>query len=135
MVIFTKKEITFNPCLLPLCVQNAVILFHKNSLETIKKNLSILFDEFIAGDKKRITTEKNRCLKCPHQSLSRSQLKIINAINLGLNNNETAKNLGIDHRTVYSHKLRIMKKFQLENNQELIRFSSIVMRRTSLYFN
>ncbi|WP_317486934.1 helix-turn-helix domain-containing protein [Klebsiella michiganensis] len=66
---------------------------------------------------------------------ARSQLKIINAINLGLNNNETAKNLGIDHRTVYSHKLRIMKKFQLENNQELIRFSSIVMRRTSLYFN
>ena len=56
VVIFTKKEITFNPCLLPLCVQNAVILFHKNSLETIKKNLSILFDE-------RITTEKNRCLK------------------------------------------------------------------------
>ncbi|HDV9047982.1 TPA: LuxR family transcriptional regulator, partial [Klebsiella michiganensis] len=43
--------------------------------------------------------------------------------------------LGIDHRTVYSHKLRIMKKFQLENNQELIRFSSIVMRRISLYFN
>lgn len=37
VVIFTKKEITFNPCLLPLCVQNAVILFHKNSLETIKK--------------------------------------------------------------------------------------------------
>lgn len=135
VVIFTKKEITFNPCLLPLCVQNAVILFHKNSLETIKKNLSILFDEFVAGDKKRITIEKNRCLKCPHQSLSRSQLKIINAINIGLNNNETAKNLGIDPRTVYSHKLRIMKKFQLENNQELIRFSSIVMRRTSLYFN
>jgi hypothetical protein len=37
VVIFTKKEITFNPSLLPLCVQNAVILFHKSSLETIKK--------------------------------------------------------------------------------------------------
>lgn len=129
IIIFTAEEVTLDTSLLPFCIQNCVFLSNKSSLAKIKKSLSVSLDEFITGKKKYLTTENHRCLKCPHQSLSRSQQKIVNAINIGLNNNETAQKLGIDHRTVYSHKVRIMKKFRLETNQELIRFCSMVMKK------
>lgn len=104
IIIFTAKEVTLNTSLLPFCIQNCLFLSNNSSLAKIKKYLSVTLDEFITK-KKHLTTENHRCLKCPHQSLSRSQQKIVNAINIGLNNNEAAQKLGIDHRTVYSHKV------------------------------
>ncbi|HHC4524850.1 TPA: LuxR C-terminal-related transcriptional regulator, partial [Klebsiella pneumoniae] len=35
--------------------------------------------------------------------------------------------LGISHKTVFSHKINIMKKFQIATKQELTRFSSVAL--------
>lgn len=128
-IILTAKEITFNTDLLPLCIQESILLYKKSNLSTLTKILSNKIDELVTGKRINISKNKKRCLKCPHQSLSQSQLKVINSVHIGLNNHETAQKLGISHKTVYSHKLRIMKKFHMETHQELTKLSSIIMEK------
>ncbi|MDE8827309.1 LuxR C-terminal-related transcriptional regulator, partial [Klebsiella pneumoniae] len=38
-----------------------------------------------------------------------------------------AQKLGISHKTIFSHKINIMKKFQIATKQELTRFSSVAL--------
>ncbi|MGK0981055.1 response regulator transcription factor, partial [Klebsiella pneumoniae] len=54
-------------------------------------------------------------------------LYIINAIRTGMNNQQIAQKLGISHKTIFSHKINIMKKFQIATKQELTRFSSVAL--------
>ncbi|WP_201285663.1 response regulator transcription factor, partial [Klebsiella pneumoniae] len=73
-----------------------------------------------------------RCLKCPRLTLTKSQLYIIDAIKTGMNNQQIAQELGISHKTVFSHKINIMKKFQIDTKQELARFSAIALALSSI---
>ncbi|WP_162550899.1 LuxR C-terminal-related transcriptional regulator, partial [Klebsiella pneumoniae] len=43
------------------------------------------------------------------------------------NNQQIAQKLGISHKTIFSHKINIMKKFQIATKQELTRFSSVAL--------
>ncbi|WP_211777787.1 helix-turn-helix transcriptional regulator, partial [Klebsiella sp. 28] len=45
----------------------------------------------------------------------------------GMNNQQIAQKLGISHKTIFSHKINIMKKFQIATKQELTRFSSVAL--------
>ncbi|EMG3209630.1 helix-turn-helix transcriptional regulator, partial [Klebsiella pneumoniae] len=71
--------------------------------------------------------DSRRCVKCPRLTLTKSQLYIIDAIRTGMNNQQIAQKLGISHKTIFSHKINIMKKFQIATKQELTRFSSVAL--------
>ncbi|PLP43238.1 helix-turn-helix transcriptional regulator, partial [Klebsiella variicola] len=47
-------------------------------------------------------------------------------------NQQIAQELGISHKTVFSHKINIMKKFQIDTKQELARFSAIALALSSI---
>lgn len=134
-IILAQKEITVNTYTLPLCIQEAILLYKKINIDTISKVLSTNIDELVTGKRSKIPKDKKRCLRCPHQRLSESQMKVINSVYIGLNNHQTAQMLGISHKTVYSHKSGIMKKFKLETHQELIRLSSIIMEKMHCSFH
>ncbi|MCP5898777.1 LuxR C-terminal-related transcriptional regulator, partial [Klebsiella pneumoniae] len=71
--------------------------------------------------------EEMTCLFAPSLTLTKSQLYIIDAIRTGMNNQQIAQKLGISHKTIFSHKINIMKKFQIATKQELTRFSSVAL--------
>ena len=53
--------------------------------------------------------------------LSRREREILTLIGDGLSNKETARRLGISHRTVEIHRARVIEKLHTESLPELLR--------------
>ncbi|MGQ8502459.1 helix-turn-helix transcriptional regulator, partial [Klebsiella pneumoniae] len=97
--------------------------------DALRMNMMISYQELVRTFPSCGGLEKDsrRCVKCPRLTLTKSQLYIINAIRTGMNNQQIAQKLGISHKTIFSHKTNIMKKFQIATKQELTRFSSVAL--------
>ena len=114
-----------------VCVMPVFISINAD-LSSIKKQIAnrlTALSKPVAGGAEK---DSRRCLKCPRLTLTKSQLYIIDAIKTGMNNQQIAQELGISHKTVFSHKINIMKKFQIDTKQELARFSAIALALSSI---
>ncbi|MBZ9579778.1 response regulator transcription factor [Klebsiella quasivariicola] len=123
--IFVSKTELVRADRLPLCLQNATFINKNTDLHSLKKLIAYRLAELIRPKIVESEPDSRRCLKCPRLTLTKSQLFIIDAINTGMSNQQIAQELGISHKTVFSHKINIMKKFQIDTRQELARFSSV----------
>ncbi|CAM3779986.1 response regulator transcription factor [Klebsiella variicola] len=120
---------------LPLCLRDATFISINADLRSIKNQIAnrlTASSKPVAGGPEK---DSKRCLKCPRLTLTKSQLYIIDAIKTGMNNQQIAQELGISHKTVFSHKINIMKKFQIDTKQELARFSAIALALSSRAIN
>ncbi len=57
-----------------------------------------------------------------HECLSQRELQILRLLSQGFSVSEIAEQLYISHKTVSTHKARLMEKMQFKNNAELIRY-------------
>ncbi|UDD38214.1 helix-turn-helix transcriptional regulator [Klebsiella africana] len=123
--VFVAKTELIRTDRLPLCLQEAMFISKNSDLQSIKKLIAHRLKELCRPGVVKPEQDSRRCLKCPRLTLTKSQLFIIDAINAGMNNQQIAQELGISHKTVFSHKINIMKKFQIDTKQELAIFSSV----------
>ncbi|MBZ6721219.1 helix-turn-helix transcriptional regulator [Klebsiella variicola] len=117
---------------LPLCLRDACFISINADLRSIKKQIANRLTALSKPVSGVAEKDSRRCLKCPRLTLTKSQLYIIDAIKTGMNNQQIAQELGISHKTVFSHKINIMKKFQIDTKQELARFSAIALALSSI---
>ncbi|EPJ5935786.1 TPA: helix-turn-helix transcriptional regulator, partial [Klebsiella pneumoniae] len=112
---------------LPLCLRDATFISMNSDLRRVKNQIAKRLTESTTSSCGGLEKDSRRCVKCPRLTLTKSQLYIIDAIRTGMNNQQIAQELGISHKTVFSHKINIMKKFQIATKQELTRFSSVAL--------
>ena len=62
-------------------------------------------------------------LQLPHASLSDRELEVFRLLVAGMGVNEIAEKLCISHKTVSTHKTRLMEKMNLNNIADLVRYA------------
>ncbi|MGF7620008.1 LuxR C-terminal-related transcriptional regulator [Klebsiella pneumoniae] len=110
-----------------LCLGDATFISMNSDLRRVKNQIAKRLTESTTSSCGGLEKDSRRCVKCPRLTLTKSQLYIINAIRTGMNNQQIAQKLGISHKTIFSHIINIMKKFQIATKQELTRFSSVAL--------
>ena len=75
----------------------------------------MIFKKYVPTDAKGET---------PHDKLSERELHIMKLIAEGKTGNEIAENLFISHKTVSTHKARMMQKMNFRSNAELVRYAA-----------
>lgn len=125
--IFVATDSALQVERLPLCLRDATFISMNSDLRRVKNQIAKRLTESTTSSSSGLEKDSRRCVKCPRLTLTKSQLYIIDAIRTGMNNQQIAQELGISHKTVFSHKINIMKKFQIATKQELTRFSSVAL--------
>ena len=125
--IFVATDCALQVERLPLCLGDANFISMNSDLRRVKNQIAKRLTESTTASSSGLEKDSRRCVKCPRLTLTKSQLYIIDAIRTGMNNQQIAQELGISHKTVFSHKINIMKKFQIATKQELTRFSSVAL--------
>lgn len=125
--IFVATDSALQVEQLPLCLGDATFISMNSDLRRVKNQIAKRLTESTTASSSGLEKDSRRCVKCPRLTLTKSQLYIIDAIRTGMNNQQIAQELGISHKTVFSHKINIMKKFQIATKQELTRFSSVAL--------
>ncbi|PLM98395.1 helix-turn-helix transcriptional regulator, partial [Klebsiella pneumoniae] len=125
--IFVATDSALQVEQLPLCLRDATFISMNSDLRRVKNQIAKRLTESTTSSCSGLEKDSRRCVKCPRLTLTKSQLYIIDAIRTGMNNQQIAQELGISHKTVFSHKINIMKKFQIATKQELTRFSSVAL--------
>ncbi|WP_258963190.1 helix-turn-helix transcriptional regulator, partial [Klebsiella pneumoniae] len=127
--VVRTKSYLFNKAVeqLPLCLRDATFISMNSDLRRVKNQIAKRLTESTTSSCGGLEKDSRRCVKCPRLTLTKSQLYIIDAIRTGMNNQQIAQKLGISHKTIFSHKINIMKKFQIATKQELTRFSSVAL--------
>lgn len=68
-------------------------------------------------------TDQDATLDAPHTRLSDRELEIFRLLVTGMSANDIASQLAISHKTVSTHKTRLMDKLQLGSTAELTRYA------------
>lgn len=129
--IFVPTDSAMQVDRIPYCLRDATFISINTGLHRIKNQIAKHLMESTASIASSQVKDSRRCVKCPRLTLTKSQLYIIDAIRTGMNNQQIAQELGISHKTVFSHKINIMKKFQIATKQELTKFSSVALALSS----
>ncbi|ROS15907.1 regulatory LuxR family protein [Raoultella sp. BIGb0399] len=115
---------------LPTCIHDATFIHRQVSVTEfsaiLRRKLSAM-----AGFRRSVSRPDNprfKCIKCPRKSLTPTQLKVAQALGIGMNSLTIADHLQVHYKTIFSHKSNIMKSFEIANKQELNRFISVIMR-------
>ncbi|HHH2296001.1 TPA: helix-turn-helix transcriptional regulator [Klebsiella pneumoniae] len=125
--IFVATDSALQVEQLPLCLRDATFISMNSGLRRVKNQIAKRLTESTTSSCGGLEKDSRRCVKCPRLTLTKSQLYIIDAIRTGMNNQQIAQKLGISHKTIFSHKINIMKKSQIATKQELTRFSSVAL--------
>jgi DNA-binding CsgD family transcriptional regulator len=104
---------------LPLCVKNIVFI---NRAESLCKAMTLIMRGWencmLVGNK---NTQPN-CLHCLHRTLSPQQVRVAENFYRGFTPEGIASNLQLNVKTVCAHKRKIMAKFDLYSDCELLHF-------------
>lgn len=81
-------------------------------------------------------SEHKSCNGCKHRTLSFRQEEIIAGLYQGYSVKDIAFNMSVSHKTVFTHKYQVMRKFGLKNDYDLFRFLSMLHAKndTRLFF-
>lgn len=107
--IFVATDCALQVERLPLCLGDANFISMNSVLRRVKNQIAKRLTESTTASSSGLEKDSRRCVKCPRLTLTKSQLYIIDAIRTGMNNQQIAQELGISHKTVFSHKINIMK--------------------------
>ena len=116
--IFVATDSALQVEQLPLCLRDATFISMNSDLRRVKNQIAKRLTESTTSSCGGLEKDSRRCVKCPRLTLT---------IRTGMNNQQIAQKLGISHKTIFSHKINIMKKFQIATKQELTRFSSVAL--------
>ncbi len=107
--IFVATDSALQVEQLPLCLRDATFISMNSDLRRVKNQIAKRLTESTTFSCGGLEKDSRRCVKCPRLTLTKSQLYIIDAIRTGMNNQQIAQKLGISHKTIFSHKINIMK--------------------------
>lgn len=104
---------------IPLCYQNVIFI---SLTEPISKLSDLIFYNWMDSKNQKKSTFSYNCSACRYSSLSKKDALVIDKIISGDRIIDIASDLGINYKTVCSHKYNVMAKFNLKNNYELITY-------------
>ncbi len=103
----------------PSCYQDVILINRNAAPVEIQNIIRKAWRKYAEQEDKAI---KHSCFYCRHKTLSAQQARILALIYKGIPVAEIADALAITGKTVLAHKYMTMKKFELENDYELINF-------------
>lgn len=115
----------------PQCLYNAVFVDRTVTPEDFETIIRRRCSNVVSSRIERLCVD---CSNCNYFSLNGMQLKISNLIMSGYDSRQIANKIGIDVKTVYTHKYNIMTKMGLKSTQELYKFLYIYHKRFGLNY-
>lgn len=103
----------------PSCYQDVILINRSATPIEIQNIIRKAWRKYAEQEDSEI---KHSCFYCRHKTLSAQQARILALIYKGMPVAEIADALAITGKTVLAHKYMTMKKFELENDYELINF-------------
>lgn len=104
---------------LPHCLADILFIQRNESLNSIRqKILSRIEQNTLPNWKSRL----QGCSGCLHQNMSPQQLRIMTRIYQGKSVEVIAREMNVTDKTVFSHKYKMMSKFNLCSDYELLNF-------------
>lgn len=104
------------------CFSGIVHISRSDSLDKIEKAIHYHWRN---GRHDNILPKRDICHGCRVIQLSAKQKEVAFQIYSGITAFEGALNLGLSHKTINTHKRRIMMKFNLSNDRELVNFLNL----------
>lgn len=89
------------------------------SLKNSVAQVSQMFDTISNEEQHEFTFQNKNCFHCKQVTLTPQQSYFSHLYLSGCSVKKMAGDLGCDTKTVYSHKLKIMRNFNIKNDQEL----------------
>lgn len=104
---------------LPNCLADIIFIQRNENLKRIRqKILSRIEQNTLPNWKSRL----QGCSGCLHQNMSPQQLRIMTRIYQGKSVEVIAREMNVTDKTVFSHKYKMMSKFNLCSDYELLNF-------------
>lgn len=109
---------------LPLCINDIIFINKNDSLEKVER-LILRGWENCQG--RNLTgSQQQRCQECRHYTLTPQQVKIVDRFCVGEDVTQIARHLEMTPKTIAAHKRRLMMKFNVKSNCELLALLSIM---------
>lgn len=124
--IFLLKKPVIDKEKLPFCIRDSIFITNDTNIKSFTTQISSTIHNLQATHKENYLTKEISCIKCHRVSLSPSQIKVITALNSDIYYLDLAGELEISGKTVQSHTINIMTKFEINTKKELVKFSKLV---------
>lgn len=132
LLVITEKVVNADESL-PWCFSEALFINRRDSLESVGKTIKMLKETFTR--EKTNTGLWRNCFNCKKRSLSAQQSLVMTLLCNNINIIDISKIMGVGVKTIYSHKDKVMKTFNLHSECELLKFLFILKNnRSSLLF-
>lgn len=102
---------------LPLCLSNTVFINRSGSLGEVTDSIFHAWQRCLLEAQ---DPAMQNCLACNHQTLTLQQASVATRFYLGEETHDIAKKMKISTKTVSSHKYMIMRKFNVDTDQDLL---------------
>ncbi|MBS1207171.1 MAG: LuxR family transcriptional regulator [Proteobacteria bacterium] len=119
MLVFVDKSEDFITYRLPLCYRSLAVVSRADSVSKVAKKITKNLFNFRNGFIGYLPSD---CLRCNFSNVTMVQLRVINYLKKGHSVNQAAMYLGMNNKTVYSHKYDVMRKFSLKGDFEFNSF-------------
>lgn len=128
--IFHSQKNNISKSALPNCINSSIFLDNQDDVISIKnkilKNIRLSKDKNMSEPK---IDKIHKCLNCKFKTATSFQLKILYATSMGFDTTDISEELGINYKTIFSHKKNIMNKFHITNKHEFNEFANLLKKK------